>query len=188
MIYKRYDGDRVVWIDDEFTIIGPNDPHVSTPWYQLEIRSVQHTGTNFLDQLLRDNGWYVRATHWTSKLREGLTISPIRDPWMTYVTWISTRRNESYLGQWKLFNEAYLNNPDLWIVPVDTQDRDEHLQALAERLKCSLTTDWKPQNTHERLPVERTDKVNDLLNEVYNLPVVRKFYENNFDSCLHIGG
>jgi hypothetical protein len=176
---KRYDGERIVLLDDEFNIVGLNDKHKSNAhWALLQILSVMHTGTNFLIDLLRNNGWYVKSNHWVANdmTLKSLVICPIRDPLKTYITWVSRNRKDDFLGQWTLFNQAYLNNPDLHIVPVDTQDRGSHLDALSTRLKCQLNTGWQPLGSGVRRDVEITDSAKNLLTQVYNLPVVKKFY------------
>ncbi len=169
---KRYDGDQIVLLDDEFNIVGLNDPRTSkAKWAQLQVRSVQHTGTCFLHDLLRENGWYVRTTHFNPVNREGFLISPIRNPEEVWKTWCSQERREDFEQMWNLFNDTFLNNPDLHIVPVDTEDREDHLKKLGQRLKCNLKTNWKPVNTHVRKNFKERD-----LTSIYDLPVVRKFY------------
>lgn len=176
---KRHYRDSFILMDHDYNVIDWNPtPGVPAIWAQLELKSVQHTGTNFLNKVLTDAGWTVRATHWAAKnlYDKPFTISPIRNPWDTYVTWISRRRNDSYLGQWLLFNAAFEALDDLYIVPVDTEDRDYYLNLLSQRLKCELTTDWKPVESQRRIPVEKTNYVRQILHRVYQLPVVKKFY------------
>lgn len=169
---KRYDGDQIVLLNQDFDIIGLNDPRKSkAKWAQLEIRSVQHTGTCFLHELLKKNGWYVRARHFG--VAEGFTICPIREPKMAYITWKSRGRKEDFLTQWEKFNRAFIENDDLHVIPVDTDDREGYLSKLGERLKCHLSTDWRPVESRPRLEV---DIDYDLLQKVHELSVVRKFY------------
>ncbi len=179
---KRYTPGRetFVLLDKDYNVIGPGDKYTHARWAQLNVYSVQHTGTNFIHKVLMDAGWNCRVTHWTSANVEidGIVISPMRDPWKTYITWVSRQRKEDFLGQWKLYNKAFVRNPNLYIVPIDTEDREEHLSRLSKKLKCELNTDWKPVESRNRVPVERTEAVNKILDEVYSLPVVRKFYAN----------
>lgn len=171
---KRRQGDSFVLLDDAFNVIDEHPKNgVQAIWAQLQVSTVQHTGTNFVAKLLTDAGWTVRATHWTAQnvLDKGFVISPIRDPWKTYVTWVSRNRNDSFFGQWQLFNQAYLTNPDLYILPIDTADRCDYLMHLSERLKVQLKTDWKPVESRPHKTVKPTD-----LSNVYDLPVVKKFY------------
>ena len=174
-MYKRYEGDQIVLLDEDYNVIGLNDPKASkATWAQLQVRSVQHTGTHFVYELLRKFGWDARCMHFTKENKEsGFIISPIRDPRKCYITWISRKRKENFLEQWKLFNEAYLTNKDLYVIPIDTIDRDQRLEELSNKLKCHLKTNWKPVGSREHVEVD-IDK--DVLEEVYSLPVVRKFY------------
>ena len=171
---KRYDGDQIVLIDEDFNIKGFNDPHKSKArWAQLQIRSVQHTGTGFIDDMLSKAGWKVRTTHYTeSTVKDrGLIISPIRNPYDCYVTWISRKRTEDFFQTWRWFNEMYLENPDLIVVPIDTEDREDHLQNLCKKLKCHIVTNWKPVNSEPREDVKPIN-----LDEIFKLDVVRKYY------------
>lgn len=169
---KRWEGDQFVLMDYDFNVIDHNPtPGVQAKWAQLEIRSVQHTGTNFLNQLLRNHGWISRASHYLPVNRSGFLISPIRRPEDVWVTWCSSERKEDFFEVWSLFNQTYLDNDELIIVPVDTDDREDHLSKLSERLKCNIKTNWEPvESRPHRNFIERD------LSDIYNLEVVRKYY------------
>lgn len=171
---KRYTAGREDWVllDEDFNVLEGKD-HRSARWAQLEIRSVQHTGTNFIHKVLMDAGWNCRATHWTNaNVKDtGLMISPIRNPKDVWVTWCSRDRQEDFNHMWSLFNQVYLENPNLFIVPVDTEDREDYLNLLSQRLKCDLKTDWTPVESREHKNYMDRD-----LSNIYELPVVRKFY------------
>ena len=165
-------------LDKEFNVVyrGPyRKPYYDgVQWAPLQVRSVHHTGTDFINKVLKDAGWNeTRSCHWDADRRsEGLMISPIRNPSDSYITWESRGRTEDFFLLWKIFNKAFLKNKDLFIVPVDTSDRQDWLDKLSSRLKCKLKTDWKPVNSQPRKEVEKID-----LSEIYKLPVVEKFYE-----------
>lgn len=138
----------------------------------MDLFSVPHTGTLFLKDLLRSNGVNVRARHWEAwKPTEELIVAPIRNPYDTYVSWVSRERKQHFITKWKIFNIAYLTQ-DLVIIPIDTIDRDEHLTSLSKRLGKELKTEWKPINQGPRKKIDFPD-----LMEVYNLPVVKQFYK-----------
>jgi len=173
---KRKHGDSFVLVDQDLNVIDWNPPdHTSARWVQLDVRSVQHTGTDFLHGILMDAGWNCRVTHWTKANAKdpGLLISPIRKPEDCWVTWCSRDRKEDFYEMWSLFNQVYLENHNLMIVPIDTEDRDEHLQRLSERLKCELKTDWSPKNSRPHQNYKERD-----FSDIYELPIVRRFYAN----------
>ncbi len=142
----------------------------------IQIYSVQHTGSRFIKSILLNHGWdFVDVKHYQKPyFTNGLCISPIRRPEDVYITWQSRGRIEDFYQAWFNFNETYLNNPDIWLVPVDTSNRDTYLRALSTRLECDLKTDWKPVGCGPRKHVESIN-----LSEIYNLPIVRKFYAFN---------
>lgn len=141
-----------------------------------QIYSVQHTGSRFIKSILLNHGWdFVDVKHYqTPYFTDGLCISPIRNPWDAYISWVSRGRCEDFYQAWHNFNETFLKNPDLWIVPVDTLNRDKYLRALSYRLDCDLSTDWMPVGCGPRKQVKNID-----LTEIYQLPIVRKFYAIN---------
>ena len=101
----RMDGKQFVILDDELDIVSR---HRKVPgnaiWHWVDICSVPHTGTNFLHQLISNAGFQCRTGH---TFREG-GICPIRDPWETYVTWVSRGRDTDLFEQaWREFDEAY---------------------------------------------------------------------------------
>jgi len=144
------------------------------------IRSVPHTGTRFLSRLLDTHGIQLPDYHFWEFLPEdliagypGLKICPIRDPKMVYVTWASKKGKvmSMYYTAWALFNELYMSGEEVFVLPIDTPDREEHLKALSKRLEVDLKTDWTPVGSEPRLQVEIPD-----LSGIYRLDVVKKFY------------
>ena len=139
----------------------------------MQIYSVQHTGSKFIKHVLLSHGWdfcdikHYQQTYFT----DSLCVSPIRNPKDAYISWISRGKTEDFYKYWCNFNDTYLNNTDLWIVPVDTPDRDYHLSKLSDRLDCKLSTDWQPVGCGPRENVPVID-----LSAVYDLPVVKNFY------------
>lgn len=137
--------------------------------YQV-IYSVPHTGTYFLIVLLG-----IKARHYdTMPEAGGLIISPIRDPWQTYRSWVTRGRSLAGFDRaWRNFNAAF-ERLDVAVVPIDTPDRDEHLAALSERLERDLSTDWAAENVGP--PAVEIARL--TLDHIYNLPVVQKYYEH----------
>jgi len=138
-----------------------------------QIYSVQHTGSRFIKSILLNHGWgFVDIKHYQKQyFTDQLCISPIRNPRDAYISWQSRGRCEDFYQAWFNFNETYLNNKDLWIVPVDTHDRGLYLNALSDRLEVDLKTNWKPVGCGQRNKVEYIN-----LSAIYNLPVVKEFY------------
>lgn len=173
-MWQRQDGQDFVLLDADYNVIDRQEGRSfrNYPSAKLSVHSVYHTGTNFIAKLLRKAGWMsVGACHWVAVPKdEGFVISPIRDPWATYVTWQSRGRTEDFYGLWERFNRAYENNPELMICPVDTDDRQVYLDALSEKIHCELPTDWSPVESGPRKSVGWVD-----LSDVYNLPVVKRF-------------
>lgn len=138
----------------------------------INLFSVPHTGTHFLKGVLEDAGLEVRARHiegW--QLTNDLVVAPIRDPYTTYVSWVSRGRDQSFKEKWELFNKAF-ETQRMIIVPIDTEDRETYLKELSGELGVSLKTDWKPKNQGLRQDVGAVN-----LNDIYGLPVVKKFYD-----------
>lgn len=108
----------------------------------------------------------------------GLIISPIRDPWMCYITHRTRKRDpEWYWKAWREFNQYYVSGYPMCIIPVDTQNRDLYLQQASKKLGVELTTTWRPAGSLPRKEQEPID-----LTEIYSLPVVKKFYSGpDFD-------
>ena len=130
------------------------------------IYSVPHTGTHFLMKLLG-----MKAKHYDGMPEEDLIISPIRDPWETYVSWVSRGRDQDFDKPWRIFNEAW-EAKEVLILPIDHKDRDNCLETLGKRLNMQLRTNWIPENTGNPKEVEKID-----LSHIYSLPVVRGYYE-----------
>ena len=164
----RMDGNQFVILDDELDVVSR---HRKVPgnavWHWIDICSVPHTGTNFLHQLISSAGFQCRTGH---TFKEN-GIAPIRDPWETYVSWVSRGKDtDGFEAAWKEFDEAY-RELDLFIVPIDTKDRELHLSNLERMLKVELPTDWAPVESEERVKVAKK-----ALKRVYDLPLVKKFY------------
>ncbi len=145
------------------------------------IRSVPHTGTHFIRELLESHGIKLVAHHFWDFMNDDfyspyteLKICPIRDPSLCYVTFVSRDKDlHNYWAAWRLFNELYEIEDNVYIVPVDTPDRDTYLQQLSLALDVNLETDWKPVAREPRKQVDIPD-----LTEIYQLPVVKKFYDD----------
>lgn len=142
---------------------------------KLRIHSVPSTGTHFLSELLKAHGFDNEFWHFkdVDPLMPGQVFAPIRRPEDVYVTWYGRHHGDSFnwLLSWQAFNQAFEHNPQLFILPVDTDDRDIYLHWLSAILHTELATDWTPVNCSQRVQVDVPD-----LSDVYALPVVRKFY------------
>jgi len=111
----------------------------------------------------------MHYTHWKGEGK--FIISPIRDPYHVYRTWYSRGKfGPDFYKEWNRFNSA---RDSVHILPVDTNDREEHLKNLGEKMGLELKTQWKPIEHMERFEPPEID-----LSEVYNLPVVREYYED----------
>jgi|TARA_R100000501_G_C2617966_1_gene111452 hypothetical protein len=132
----------------------------------VNIYSIPHTGTHFVQRLLGVKAKHVEG--W--KKTDELIILPIRDPWTTYVTWVSRGRDQDFKEKWFLLNEIY-ETQDTLVLPIDTKDREMQLSKISARIGKDLETDWKPINNGPRKEVEYID-----LSDVYKLPVVDRFY------------
>lgn len=172
---KRRHGDSFVLLDESLNVVDWNPkPGVEAKWAELDIISVPHTGTNFLNKLVTDAGFMtVRCHHWQKKDldKEGLILSPIRDPWKTWITWQSRNRQDDFFESWFLFNQVYQENPYLFILPIDTPAKFDYLKMLSCMLKVDIQTDWSPVESQPHKEVVKKD-----LSAIYNLSVVKKFY------------
>jgi len=152
---------------------------------RIVIRSVQHSGTHFLQKLLKENGFKdVIFVHFLGKWNDANPIiCPIRNPLEVYQTWISRTRDDGvFLDSWREFNRFYLEKDDLYIVPVDTPNREFYLKQLGIRLGKKLETNWEKVNSDKRLP---NIEIPGWVNKVFDLPIVADFYGSfnpNFNS------
>lgn len=141
---------------------------------RISILSVKHTGTNFIHQLLREFIGEVRSSHYNSLesfTTPEIIISPIRDPWRVYRTWYSRGRfGPEFFSEWNIFNEAWKTGK-VHIVPIDTEDKQKHLDGLSDILNTKLSTDWTPVESMTRYNPPEID-----LSKIYNLEVVKHFY------------
>jgi len=138
----------------------------------IRVYSVPHTGTTFLRGLLVDAGLDVEVAHFGKKAikLDAPIVCPIRDPEKQYITWKTRETNVDCFESWRIFNHLYENH-SLHIIPVDGEGRDVYLSILSDYLGKELKTDWTPLNSRPRKAIEVPD-----LSEIYNLPVVRRFY------------
>jgi len=134
--------------------------------------SVQHTGTHFMIKLLQGNGFCVNASHFGNSKVSGFTVCPIRSPRSAYRTWVSRGfKSEDFATQWERFNNAFLTNDQLFVLPIDTFDRAIYLEELGGLLGKVLSTDWKKVSSLPNGEVPYKD-----LTHICKLPLVEKFY------------
>ena len=142
------------------------------------IISVKHTGTNFLQKLVKPILGDVEVCHWSNgssvKRFSGYKIlSPIRNPFDCFVTWYSRDRyGYEFIKEWNIFNEFFKSGKIAAVLPIDTLDKNQHLNKLSEVIGGGLITDWSPVESMQRHTPPKID-----LSEVYNLPIVKHFYE-----------
>lgn len=152
----------------------------------IRLLSVVHTGTHFMMELFKRNGienfsHYHYGSKAEPKLLNQLIVSPIRDPLACYVTCVSRDHLDDHFWKgWQQLNWHFEREPDMWVIPVDTPDRDEQLNLLGMRLGFPLETDWQPVKSGPRKEIEPVD-----LSEIYDLPVVQAFYtQKNLDGVI----
>jgi len=139
----------------------------------ITLFSVPHTGTHFLKKVLEDAGLTVKAKHWTGWLPvDGLIIAPIRDPKRTLQSWKARKRVQDFTGLWELFDKAY-NSQNVFVLPIDTDNKDERLKELSKLLNVTLETDWAPLNVG---PSSEHEEIKEDLTDIYKLKVVNDFY------------
>jgi hypothetical protein len=164
---------------------------------KIVLRTVPHTGTNFMQQMLSSAGfppsriehYDVTTTSFVDDPME-IIVSPIRDPRHVYGTWCARYSNNcsvtptTFYASWFAFNRAFMDismKDRFYILPLDTDDRDDHLRKLSKRLVFAhLTTDWKPVSSQESrygpsVPPDK-ESMPRVLEEVMKLPVVVSFY------------
>lgn len=165
----RMDGKYFVILDDELDVVsGHRKVPGSETWHWVDVCSVPCTGGEFLHSLITSSGFQCRNGH---TFKEG-GIAPIRDPWETYVSWVSQGWDvDKFESAWAEFDEAY-KDLNLFIIPVDLKKKRElALSNLERKLKVDLTTDWD-LGEGEREKVKKK-----ALARVYKLPLVKKFYK-----------
>ena len=97
----------------------------------INIISIPYTGTHFIKNLLESAGLKVRARHVEAwEPTPDLIIAPIRNPLDVYISWISNERDQDFFKKWKDFNKMF-EEQNLFILPLDTEDRDDYLAELA---------------------------------------------------------
>lgn len=141
------------------------------------VKSVPHTGTNFLVKILEAARCHIHIQHYADyrnihEVKEDFTISPIRCPWMQWVTHTSRKTQVGLIQSWLDFNERFLNDENLMILPIDTGDRQTHLDVISERIGVQFKTDWMPVGGKKREELIIPD-----LSWLYDLPVVKKYYD-----------
>jgi len=110
-------------------------------------------------------------------------VIPLRDPQATARGW--AKRDEMsphFEAQWRNIISFAQYAP--WYVPIDTPDRQERFDALAEHIGAPLETDWEPVNTSPNQPRDVPD-----VSHMYDWPVIRDFYSGGSDAVpLHRRG
>lgn len=146
----------------------------------VSLLTVRHTGTRFLLQILESAGINGLVGHYgehRAHKDQDVIISTIRSPWDCYVSWVSRNEfNESFFYAWFEFQQ-YFEKHDIVIIPIDTPDRGENLQAASNRLNADLKTTWVPVAAAPRKAV---NKESIDLTYIYNLPVVKKYYPDGY--------
>jgi len=139
----------------------------------VEVWSVKHTGTNFLRKVLMDAyGVKISVVHWGNQRNyQGDIVSPIRNPKDVYKSWYSRGEfGPKFFEEWVLLNIAFMEGRTR-VLPIDTDDRDEHLARMSDFLGIELSTDWEPVKPGVRYEPPEID-----LSYIYGMPVVKRFY------------
>lgn len=121
--------------------------------------------------MLEDAGITVKVRHFSGwgKIDE-LVIATIRDPQATKRSWLARKRDQDFDYMWHIFEQAY-KTQKMFILPIDTDDRQKQLDELSKLLGVKLLTDWKAENESNHDNQEFTD-----LSHIYKLSVVDKYY------------
>jgi hypothetical protein len=154
------------------------------PRPRIVIRSVPHTGTHFMRVLLKkcipeaiiETQHYEQFSHYKND-HEKVYIAPIRHPYLVWKSWESRGTGNDphfdFFSCWKQFNDDFVNeNMHIQLLPLDTKDRQVHLDNLSVLLGHKLITDWIPVSSKPHKEVKMTD-----LTDIYQLEVVRTFYD-----------
>lgn len=147
-------------------------PDIKNP---IQIYSVQHSGSRSLRNIFLRNGFdFVDIKHFTKPYFDiEFAVAPIRDPIEVYKSWVSKGRTEDFFNAWWNFEQTFLMNPNLWIIPVDIPARQSRLNKLGEHLHINFDTDWEIiGHTEQKQEIKKPD-----LSEIYNLIIVSSFYK-----------
>ena len=156
---------------------------------QVIVCSIPRTGTGFATKLLQGAGCSVCIRHYghsdpkhhqrltADERKKALVVSPLRDPVKVWESWKQLRMREScgfdFDQAWEELDQAQDSVSNLYMLPLDTDDRDARLARLAERIGKPLTTDWAPVG--QRSVVTRYTSVPKLAH-IYDLRVCQVHY------------
>ena len=137
----------------------------------LSLPTVKHTGSNFVLSLLGgeylnikrgyvgegvyfDHLWPHKRGLWKPLLDQMPCIVPLRHPDAVAGTWAARNRDlNDLIREWRELEWLSANYAP-YFLPVDTSDRDQHLQRINEGLGLSLKTDWEPVRSKGSAPVK----------------------------------
>lgn len=131
---------------------------------KLAVVSVQHTGTRFTESLFN---WpsaalnerpsrevihvghisHGQLPHIKALAKSAPLVMPLRHPYLVAESW--KRRGkpiDELIGMFRVMHDDVLPLEPL-VIAVDSEGRDEQLQATSETLGIPLTTDWTPRNS-----------------------------------------
>lgn len=118
----------------------------------ITVLTVPHTGTHFLASIFNNAKVpYVRSHYGVGRdhldLDESFIVSTLRDPVKTFKTWYYRnhldKHGMQFIDCW-LEYDWYTKNENVFILPIDTQDREEKLKQLSNKIGLTLSTDWEP--------------------------------------------
>lgn len=106
--------------------------------------SVQHTGTRFAMRLLQCPGDHIQHFH-KGQATGKLLVTPMRHPRRILESWVN-RNNMRLPDMLTHFQEldALTYFREVFVLPLDTEDRDEVLQELRNRTGGTYKTSWTP--------------------------------------------
>lgn len=164
--------------------------------HEIFVVTIPHTGTHFIFRLLhermvKNKDYLLRACHAIRERNEAnyfpgpgqILVVTLRDPKATWRSWTKRNRHPDperrlmeFVASWKRLNAFCESNEDVFLVPIDTPDRQTYLDALCERLGIPRETEWKPANASV-YPPDFDPEVPDL-SEIYQIPLAKRFYAN----------
>lgn len=159
--------------------------------FRLLLTSVPHSGTNFFQRIVRpdyffhvheaNSGISRRRWHAEHLFAAELVACVLRRPEAIWQSWWNRGRLNArdWRFAWMCFDRITRRRPDIWFLPIDTEDREARLSALAAQLarmkhKALGRVDWSEKvnaSDQGRGPAPEID-----MSGIYANPVIQRFY------------
>jgi hypothetical protein len=152
----------------------------------LLLTSVQHSGTQFYQQIIHPN----RLEH-TNSPRISILISTaevvacaIRRPEDVWQSWWHRREGlnadnsgpgPDFIDAWGLLGTWVAMRPDTYFLPIDHDSRDDRLEALSKKMDMPMVPDWDAvlgARNRDRGPAPPMD-----MSRIYEIPIIKELYE-----------